>query len=300
MLAPVQLSYPGPVFSRLVAGVMTWGVWGHNLDIKEMSALIDHCLSLGITTFDHADIYGHYTTEEAFGNALTLHPKRREEMQLVSKCGIRLVCDQRPENLVKSYDLGQDYIIASAERSLRNLRTDYLDLLLIHRPSPLMQADEVAEAIAHLKATEKVRHFGVSNFTPSQVEYLRQVTPLVTNQVEASLFHTTPFFDGTFDQCLQLGMHPMAWSPLGGFFNRDDETASRVADQLDEIGQKYGDPGADVILLAWLLHHPAGILPVLGTARQSRMTAAVQALEIKLSDQDWFTLLEVARGHEVA
>lgn len=300
MIAPIRLASPGPVFSRLVAGVMTWGVWGHDLDVKEMSALIDHCLDLGITTFDHADIYGHYTTEEAFGNALALRPTRRQEMQLISKCGIRLVCEQRPENQVKSYDLGKDYIIASAERSLRNLRTDSLDLLLIHRPSPLMQAEEVAEAIAHLKATEKVQHFGVSNFTPSQVEYLRQVTPLVTNQVEASLLHTNPFFDGTFDQCLQLGMHPMAWSPLGGFFNRDDETASRVADKLDDIGQKYGNPGADVLLLAWLLHHPAKILPVLGTARQSRMTAAVQALDLQISDQDWFALLESAIGDEVA
>ncbi|WP_367391355.1 aldo/keto reductase family oxidoreductase [Lewinella sp. LCG006] len=300
MLAPIRLSSPGPVFSRLVAGVMTWGVWGHDLDIKEMSAMIDHCLSLGITTFDHADIYGHYTTEEAFGNALALQPRRRHEMQLVTKCGIRLVCKERPENVVKAYDHRKEYIIASAERSLRNLRTDYLDLLLIHRPSPLMQADEVAEAIAHLKAAGKVQHFGVSNFTPSQLDYLRQVTPLVTNQVEASLLHTAPFFDGTFDQCLQLGMHPMAWSPLGGFFNRDDETASRVADQLDEIGHKYRNPGADVILLAWLLHHPAEILPVLGTARPSRMTAAAQALEISLTDLDWFELLEAARGHEVA
>lgn len=300
MLAPIRVSSPGPVFSRLVAGVMTWGVWGHGLDIKEMSAMIDHCLSLGITTFDHADIYGHYTTEEAFGNALALQPRRRHEMQLVTKCGIRLVCKERPENVVKAYDHRKEYIIASAERSLRNLRTDYLDLLLIHRPSPLMQADEVAEAIAHLKAAGKVQHFGVSNFTPSQLDYLRQVTPLVTNQVEASLLHTAPFFDGTFDQCLQLGIHPMAWSPLGGFFNRDDETASRVADQLDEIGHKYGNPGADVILLAWLLHHPAEILPVLGTARPSRMTAAAQALEISLTDLDWFELLEAARGHEVA
>lgn len=300
MLSPAQLSYHGPTFSRLVAGVMTWGVWGHNLEVKEMSALIDHCLDLGITTFDHADIYGNYTTEEAFGQALAIDPSRRKKMQLISKCGIKLVCKQRPDNSLKSYDLSKDYIIASAERSLRNLGTDHLDLLLVHRPSPLMRAEEVAEAIASLKANGKVLHFGVSNFTPRQIDYLRKTTPIVTNQIEASLLHTAPFFDGTIDQCQRMGICPMAWSPLGGFFNRHDEVAARAADQLDEIGEKYGDPGADVLLLAWLLHHPAGIFPVLGTARQSRLTAAAQAIDIQLTDEDWFALLEASRGYEVA
>lgn len=300
MLAPIQICPDGPTFSRLVAGVMTWGVWGHGLSTNDISTLIDHCLSLGITTFDHADIYGHYTTEAAFGEALARDPGKRVKMQLISKCGIRLVCKQRPENLVKAYDHNKAYIIASAEQSLRNLRTDYLDLLLIHRPSPLMRAEEVAEAFAHLKASGKVRHFGVSNFTTTQLDYLRQATPLVTNQVEASLLHDAPFFDGTFDQCLQYGMHPMAWSPLGGLFKRIDERAHQTADALDEIGEKYGDPGSDIMILAWLLHHPAGILPVLGTARTARLSAAVQALDIQLSDQDWYMLLEAARGHEVA
>lgn len=300
MLSPTVLSHNGPTFSRLVAGVMTWGVWGHNLPVQEMTALIDHCLELGITTFDHADIYGHYTTEEAFGQALAVEPSRRNKMQLISKCGIKLVCEQRPENSLKSYDLSKKYIIQSAEQSLLNLGTDHLDLLLVHRPSPLMQAEEVAEAIAHLKASGKVLHFGVSNFTPSQIDYLHQATPIITNQIEASLLHSAPFFDGTLDQCLRMGIHPMAWSPLGGFFNRDDEAASRTADQLDEIGKKYGNPGADVILLAWLLHHPAGIMPVLGTARQSRLTAAAQAVDLKLTDEDWFALLEASRGDEVA
>lgn len=300
MLAPIQLHPNGPTFSRLVAGVMTWGVWGHNLSIKEMQALIEHCLEEGVTTFDHADIYGHYTTEATFGNAWGGLSADRSEVQMISKCGIRLVCDERPDNHIKAYDLSKDYIIRSAERSLRNLQTDYLDLLLVHRPSPLMRAEEVAAAFAELKSSGKVRHFGVSNFTPAQLDLLRSATPLVTNQVQASLLHNDPFFDGTFDQALHYEMRPMAWSPLGGFFSRDDDAARRVADALDDVGAKYGSPGSDVMLLAWLLHHPAGILPVLGTARESRLTAAVKATQIELDDQDWFTLLEAARGHEVA
>lgn len=300
MLAPIHLHPNGLTVSRLVAGVMTWGVWGHNLSVKEMQALIEHCLSIGITTFDHADIYGHYTTEATFGNALAGLSIPRNEIQLISKCGIRLVCDERPENRVKAYDVSKEYIIESAERSLRNLQTDYLDLLLVHRPSPLMRAEEVAAAFAELKASGKVRNFGVSNFTPAQLDYLRSVTPLVTNQVRASLLHTEPFFDGTFDQCQQYKFRPMAWSPLGGLFSREDETAHRLVDALDDVSRKYGSPGSDVMLLAWLLHHPAGIIPVLGTARQSRLSAAVEATQLRLDDQDWFTLLEAAHGHEVA
>ena len=300
MLSPSQLAPNGPTLSRLTAGVMTWGVWGHNLSIRDMQGLIEHCLAEGITTFDHADIYGHYTTEATFGNAWAEMSVPRSSMQLVSKCGIRLICEQRPENHIKAYDVSKEYIIRSAEQSLQNLQTDYLDLLLVHRPSPLMRAEEVAAAFAELKASGKVRHFGVSNFTPAQVDLLRAHTPLVTNQLQASLLHNEPFFDGTFDQAQQYQMRPMAWSPLGGLFSRDDEAARRVAETLDDVGGKYGSPGSDVMLLAWLLHHPAGIIPVLGTARQSRLSAAVKALNIQLDDQDWFTLLEAARGHEVA
>lgn len=300
MLAPTTLHPNGPTFSRLVAGVMTWGIWGHNLNTAAIDAFIDHCLQAGITTFDHADIYGHYTTEAAFGQALRLNPGRRSQMQLVSKCGIRLVCDQRPENQIKSYDTSKDYIISSVEQSLRNLSTDYLDLLLIHRPNPLLQADEVAAAVAQLKSQGKVLHFGVSNFNPTQFDYLNSVTPLVTNQVEASLLHTAPLYDGTLDQCLTHAIKPMAWSPLGGLFSRDDETATRVTNKLDEIGEYYGTPGNDIILLAWLLHHPSSILPVLGTARQERISAAVKALDIQLDDQHWFELLEAATGKAVA
>ncbi|MEM1217188.1 MAG: aldo/keto reductase [Bacteroidota bacterium] len=300
MLAPTQLHANGPTFSRLVAGVMTWGVWGHDLSASAMSTLIDECLDAGITTFDHADIYGHYTTEATFGEALRASPSRRQQLQLVSKCGIKLVCEQRPDHQLKSYAVTQDYIIRSTEQSLTNLGTDYLDLLLIHRPSPLLRAEEVAEAVAKLKQAGKVRYFGVSNFTPTQFAYLNSVTPLVTNQVEASITHTEPLFDGTFDQCLQHNVKPMAWSPLGGVFKNTNEQTRRILACLEEVGKHYGSPGADVLLLAWLLHHPAGIVPVVGTARAARLRTATQAVHLKMTDEHWFQILEAARGEEVA
>lgn len=300
MAPSISLAKHGPTFSRLVPGVMTWGVWGHRLSTAQIQELIEHCLGLGLTTFDHADIYGHYTTEAAFGAVLKQQPQLREQIQLISKCGIQLVCDERPDFQLKSYNTSKKHILESVDRSLRNLNTEYLDLLLLHRPSPLMQPDEIAEAVAQLKRKGKVRFFGVSNFTPTQFEVLRSVTPLVTNQIEVSLLQNDNMFNGTVDQLMQYHLRPMAWSPLGGIFSRDDETANRTYDMLEEIGENYGNPGIDVMTIAWLLRHPAGILPVLGTARKERLTAAVQALDIHLTQEEWFALLEAARGKEVA
>lgn len=298
----VALCDNGPLVSALVAGVMTWGKWGSRMDTTAMDGTIRRALELGLTTFDHADIYGDYTTEEEFGQVLARDPSLRQRMQLISKCGIRLVSPNRPEHGLKSYDTGYAHIVASVDRSLRNLHTDYLDLLLIHRPSPLMEAEQVANAVAQLKQQGKVRYFGVSNFTPSQVELLRQTTPLVTNQVECSPLHPDPIFDGTFDQCQRLGMRPMVWSPLGGgdYFSEDSTSVYRLRTAVQEVGQRYGDPGEDVILLAWLLRHPAGPVPVLGTTKTERMERALQALAIRMEDEDWFRILEAARGREVA
>ncbi|MCB0638686.1 MAG: aldo/keto reductase [Lewinella sp.] len=300
MLAPTQLSPNGPTFSRLVAGVMTWGVWGHQLETKDIRALIDTCLELGITTFDHADIYGHYTSEGDFGAALREAPSLRDQLQLVTKCGIGLVTPNRPENRLKHYNTSSDYIVNSVEHSLTQLHTDHVDLLLIHRPDPLLQVDEVAEAVVSLKQQGKVLHFGVSNFTPRQFDLLRSVTPLVTNQVEVSVLQSQALFDGTLDQLQQYRLRPMAWSPLGGLFNREDAAAKRVKQLLTALAPRYNGAGADALLLAWLLRHPAGLLPVIGTARPDRLKAATRALEIEMDRQDWFALLEAARGEEVA
>ncbi|NJB87670.1 putative oxidoreductase [Lewinella marina] len=301
-IAQRKLSPEGPQLSEIVAGTMTWGVWGSDYDAVTMADLIGHCVDLGITTFDHADIYGHYTTEEAFGTALKQHSSSvRSQIQLVTKCGIQLVTGNRPENRVAHYNSSKEHIIASAERSLRKLQTDYLDLLLIHRPDPLMDPTEIAAAFAELKAAGKVLHFGVSNFTTSQFDLLRSETELVTNQVECHPLHTAPLFDGTYDQCQAHSLRPMVWSPLGGneYFKGEGTKVLRLRDKVREIGEKYG-VDEDVILLAWCRKHPTNPVPVIGTTKKHRITRSLKALSIDLERQEWFEILEAGRGHEVA
>ncbi|NJK83910.1 MAG: aldo/keto reductase [Saprospiraceae bacterium] len=299
----VQADENKPTFSRLIFGVMKWGVWGHDYSPKKVLDLISASLDLGITTFDHADIYGYYTTEALFGEAIKGSPALRQRIQLISKCGIKLITPNRPEHHIKSYDTSKAHIVASVENSLRNLRTDYLDVLLIHRPSPLMHPDEMAAAFDTLQASGKVLHFGASNFTPSQFDLLYSRFPLITNQIEASLLYLTPFLDGTLDQLLQLHLIPMAWSPLGGgsiFQDTTDEQSQRIRLVAHSLGEKYGNKTIDQMLLAWLLKHPSKIFPILGTGNIARVQAAVEALSIDLSTEDWFKLWEASTGKEVA
>ena len=298
----VKISESGLMLSRIVAGVMKWGTWGANFSAREILGIIEHCLEQGVTSFDHADIYGHYTTEALFGAAIKNKSALRNSMQLITKCGINLVTPNRPENKIKSYNSSEEHILKSVERSLINLHTDYIDLLLIHRPSPLTHPSEIAEAFTKLKATGKVLHFGVSNFLPSQFAALHQFFPLCTNQVEASLLHLNPMEDGTFDQAIQLNTRPMVWSPLGGgalFSQKPNTMEKRILETAKVLCEKY-DIGLDQLLLSWLLKHPAGLLPVLGTSKNNRITDAVKAIEVDLTDEDWFRLLEAAKGAEVA
>lgn len=299
----VKLCPESLTLSRIVAGTMTWGEWGVNYSVPKMAEMIDHCLDLGITSFDHADIYGHYSTEETFGRALSkLGTSVRAQMQLVTKCGIRMQSHRRPDNLIKSYDLSREYIIESAERSLQNLRTDYLDLFLIHRPSPLMDPSEVAEAFSRLEQDGKVKAFGVSNFTSSQFNLLADCTKLVTNQVECHPLHTDCMFDGTFDELITANVRPMIWSPLGGakYFKSEGTGVLRLRDVVKTLARKYGGVEEDVVLLAWLLKHPVGAIPVVGTTKTSRLDNTRLALALEMETQDWFAILEAATGHEVA
>lgn len=299
----IKLSADGPELSPLVVGVMKWGVWGADLKTNEMDELIGNCVDAGLSSFDHADIYGHYTTEEAFGKALAQKGSSfRQNIELITKCGIRMEAKQRPENRLKSYDSTKEYIIQSAERSLKNLETDYIDLFLIHRPSPLMQGAEIAAAFEQLKKDGKVRYFGVSNFTPSQYELLDKEVTLVTNQVECSALHTDPMFDGTFDQLQSRGVRPMIWGPLSGglYFSEETSSSRRLHYAVEQVGSRYGSPGDDVILMAWLLRHPVGMVPIVGSSKVDRILKARRALDINMDQQDWFEILEAARGHEVA
>jgi len=302
MFEPIKLHAEGPIFSRIVSGVMSWGVWGKDYRTQDAEKLIQQAIDLGITTFDHADIYGHYTTESLFGPFMKANPSLREKMQLVTKCGIKLITENRPTHKINSYDTSRQYIFDAVEQSLRNLGTDYLDLLLIHRPSPLMDPDEISEAIDMLKAAGKVLHFGVSNFTPSQMALMASRHTIVTNQIEAHLLHLDPFLDGSLDYCLEHRFRPMAWSPLGGsrFFKQQaDPQVERIIKVAKEIGVRHGNKSLDQVLLAWLLRHPAGILPVLGTGRIERLQAAKEALSIELSREEWFELWSASTGVSV-
>jgi len=284
--------------SKIIIGCMSWGQWGKELSTKEQTDLIQFCLENGHDTFDHADIYGDYTTEEAFGNALRESRVRREEIRLISKCGIQHDGDTRP-NRVKHYNYSKDYIIWSAEQSLNNLGTDYLDTFLLHRPSPLMHPDEIAEAITHLQKSGKIKEFGVSNFTPSQIGLLSDKVKVSANQVEFSLTQPSAMEDGTFDFLLQNGIRAMSWSPLGGVFKKQNEQTQRVKKVLNSLTHKY-QTTEDVLLLAWILKHPVKVSPVIGTTNRDRIKNSSRALELDMELEDWFILLEASRGHEVA
>ena len=297
----IKLERNGPEISRIALGMMRLGDW--NLSVAERRGWIEQAMDLGLTTFDHADIYGDYTCEELFGEALAGMSSRRGEMQLVTKCGIRLISKRNPGCTIKHYDTSRSHITASVENSLKRLRTDYIDLLLIHRPDPLMDAGEVAAAFASLRESGKVLHFGVSNFTLSQFELLQSAlsVPLVTNQVECSVLETTPFDDGTLDLCQRRGIAPMAWSPLGGgaLFSGRTKRVTRVRRELKAICGSLGIDSIDTLAIAWLLSHPAGIVPVIGTGRMERAKNALNAMKIELSREDWFRILKASKGSDV-
>lgn len=293
-MKPIQI--PGPI-----AGCMRWGTWGARFTQSDYRSMIDACLDAGITAFDHADIYGDYTTEQEFGDALRSAPFDRSKMQLISKCGIRMISSNRPAHQIKSYDTSAQHIIESVEQSLKNLATDYLDLLLIHRPDPLLQPDEVAAAVIRLQDAGKIRAFGVSNFLPHQIEMLSPNIAISFNQLECSLFSRESFEDGTLNYCIQHHIIPMAWAPLGGgMLDEESHPRARIILQCcRQLAEKY-ETGINQILLAWLQRHPSGIIPVVGTTRIERLIQAREAENIVLDRQDWFHLLEAARGEEVA
>ena len=276
---------------------MNWGVWGKNLSEILMTELIEKSVSLGINTFDHADIYGGYTTEKSFGNALSLSKIDRESIFLISKCGIQYPSDKRPLK-VKYYDYSKDHIRFSVENSLKNLKTEYLDILLLHRPSALMNPKEISEEIDKLKEEGKIKSFGVSNFTNSQINFISKETKVLWNQIEFSLTNNHPMIDGTLDYLQENNIGVMAWSPLGSFFKEKNEKQKRINILFNELSEKYNCTH-DQLLLAWILKHPANIYPVLGSTNPSRLKLAVNAIKIDLEIDDWFLILKASDGKKV-
>ena len=285
-------------FSKIIAGTMSWGAWGKKFNPNQMQRMIETMVDLGISSFDHADIYGGYTTESAFGTAFSKTAIARSKVQFISKCGIQLMGSNRPNEL-KHYDCSKDYIIFSAEASLKHLNTEYLDLLLLHRPSPLMHPYEVMEAVEQLKKEGKIISFGASNFTPSQVDLMLSEVAVTVNQIEFSAVQHEALFDGRLDQMLTHKMTPMAWAPLGKVFSAETTSQKkRVLDQIELLTTKY-NASPDQLLLAWILKHPSGIHPVIGSTNLTRIKAAAEAVSIHLTTQDWFKILEASQGHEV-
>lgn len=284
-------------FSPIIIGTMRWGIWGANHSENEVQKLIETSLESGFSTFDHADIYGNYTTEKLFGDAFSEMGINREEVQLISKCGIEMPCENRSFE-IKSYNYSKEHILSSVDRSLQNLKTDYLDLLLLHRPSPLMTPEEIAESCDILREQKKVRHFGVSNFSPSQFDLMNDAFPLITNQIEVSVNHTDSFYDGTLDQMMLKKLQPMAWSVMGNYFSENSEQNSRIKKVLEELCPKY-DAEENQILLAFILKHPAKILPVIGTSKTETIKKFKEVLNLSLEREDWFKLLKASQGKEV-
>lgn len=283
--------------SSIVAGL--WRITEWQLSVQERVRWIEQAQELGITSFDHADIYGDYRAETLFGEALKTSPALRARMQLVTKCGIRLRSPQRPYR-INYYDTGAAYVRAQVEQSLRNLHTEQLDLVLIHRPDYLMDATTLAETFGALTREGKVAHWGVSNHSTSQFALLHQLHPLMTNQVELSPLQMDALDDGTLDQAQQLGLRPMIWSPLAGgrLFTGDDEQAQRVRAEMSAIAARYGI-SLTTLAFAWVLRHPSRPHPITGTGRIEGLREAIAAQGVQLDVEDWYAIWTASKGHSV-
>jgi len=307
-----------PLLSRLVLG--TWRVLDDPAGAAPdaLAARLALAADLGITSVETAEIYGLYEVERRLDEALARQPGLRQRLRLVSKCGIYVPSSAHPDLKSACYDATAKRIVSSVERSLALLGTDHLDVLLIHRPDWLTPAEETAEGLRLLLEQGKVLHAGVSNYTPSQFETLQTFlsAPLVTNQVELSLFRDEALTDGTLDQCQRLRIHPMAWSPLGGgrLFKAKDEAAERVRTLLTSLGPKYGarlaargtaaldalgpagEVPPDVLAYAWILGLPSSPRVVLGTNDPRRIRRAAASAELTLDREDWYALWQAAHG----
>ena len=292
-----QLAPLGPEFSRMICGYWRLMDWG--MSPEQLLVFIEQHIELGITTADHADIYGGYQCEQAFGQALRLKPSLRDQLELVSKCGIATTA--KPEHALGHYITDSSHIITSAEQSLAHLHTDYLDLLLIHRPDPLMDADEVAEAFTQLHQSGKVKYFGVSNFTPAQFSLLQSRLPfsLVTNQVEISPLHQPAIVDGTLDACQQLRIKPMAWSCLGGGRLFSDPEFQVLRDELQAVADEMGAASIEQVVYAWVLRLPSAPLPIIGSGKIERVKTAWASLSLTMTRQQWFRIRRAALGYDV-
>jgi predicted oxidoreductase len=302
MVSRFKLSPQGPEVSAIAYGAWRLAKDPLGTAPAHVRAKIDACLEAGITTFDHADIYGQYTCEGLFGRALAEAPALRDRMELVTKCGINAVCDNRPGVRVNHYDATAPAIERCVERSLRELRTDRIDLLLIHRPDWLASAEETARGLLRVMEAGKVKEVGVSNYNPHQFALLARCLGRVpaTNQIEVSLLRMDAITDGTLDQCQAADVHPMAWSPLAGgrLATGDQPDAVRTRAALQRIGAEYG-ANAEQVALAWVAALPSRPQVVIGTNQVDRIREAAGSARIVLERQHWYELWTAAQGRSV-
>ena len=283
-----------------IVGCMRWGVWGENFTTVQYEQMINQCLAIGLDIFDHADIYGHYTTEADFGHALKGNTSLRNQIKIITKCGINMLTPNRPHHAIKSYDTSATHITKSVEQSLQNFHTDYIDTLLIHRPDILMHVEEIAATITTLKNAGKIKSFGVSNFTTSQVALLNKYIPIEHHQVEISLTNLNAFDNGVLDQCQLENIEAQSWSPLGnGIFTEKTEQNTRILSEAENLSKTY-DCSINQVLLAFLYAHPSQIVPVIGTTKFERIQEAKKAMEIELTREDFYKLWTASTGKEVA
>lgn len=290
-------------YSRIVHGFWRLNEWGYNN--QQLNDFIHEIVDRGITTMDHADIYGNYTCESLFGDALALTPNLREKIEIVTKCGIILPNDQIAKNNGHRYDQSYDHIIESVDTSLLNLKTDYIDTLLIHRPSPLMDPDEMTRAVMHLVEQGKIKAFGVSNFKCNQYELLneslkKEMSHISVNQVEVSPYQLENIEDCTLNRMLQHDVKVMAWSPLAGgkLFDQTDEKARRIMAVIQLLAEKY-NVSVSTVIYSWLLRLPSKVMPIVGSSKIERVDEAVNATKLQLTDQEWFDIYVASRGEDI-
>jgi predicted oxidoreductase len=288
----------GLEISRLVHG--HWRIVDWKISKKELLKLTEQVIELGITTFDNADIYGNYSCEELFGNTLILKKELRANIQIITKCGIKIISTKFPLRKIPYYDYSYEHIIFSVETSLKKLNTDYIDLLLLHRPAPFFNPEDVAQAFSELKSSGKVLHFGTSNFDPMQFEMLNTYTDekLITNQLEISPFCLEHFENGNMDFLLREKIKPMAWSPLAGgaFTNPQSEKELRVVHALNEVAEELNVENIDKIIYSWLLKHPASIIPIIGSGKIERVKNAIETFDIELNLEQWYKIYIASKG----
>lgn len=290
-------------YSQIIQGFYRADKW--NMSKQELNTFLHQLVENGITTMDHADIYGHYTVEKMFGDALNLSPELKSQIEIVTKCGIVQPNTIFPDQMEHRYDVSKKHIKRSVERSLNNLQVDVIDTLLIHRPSPLMKPCEITEALQELVEEGKVKSFGVSNFRRSQYELLNECLKddrfhIAVNQVEISPYHLNAFHDGTIDDMYKDQVKIMAWGPFAGgrLFDSSDKVAKRVLPVLKQIASSH-QTSVEAVVIAWFMKHPASILPILGTQHMTRVQQAIKGLEIQLSDQEWFDIYTAAQGYDI-